>query len=65
MAELELSEKLDTLVHRNVSFAHGTVLALNGGVLLYLIGGPPNNLLAFCFSKRKPILNSKTQERSL
>ena len=59
MAELELSEQLDTLGHRNVSFAHGAVLALHGGVLLYLVGGSPNNLSDFCFSKIKPLLNSK------
>ena len=59
MAELESSEQLDALGHRNVSFTHGTVLALHGGVLLYSVGGSPNNLSAFCFSKSKPILNSK------
>ena len=59
MAELELSEQLDALGHRNVSFAQGAVLALHGGVLLYLVGGSPSNLSAFCFFKSKPILNSK------
>ena len=47
MAELELSEQLDELGHRSVSFAHGAVLALHGGVLLYSVGGSPSNLSAF------------------
>ena len=59
MAELELSEQLDALGHMNVSFAQGTVLALHGGVLLYSVGGSPNNLSDFCFSKSKPLLDSK------
>ena len=59
IAELELLEQLDALGHRNESYAHGNVLALHGGVLLYSVGGSPNNLSAFCFSKSKLLLNSK------
>ena len=59
MAELESSEQLDALEHRNVLFTHGTVLALHEGVLLYSVGDSPNNLSYFCFSKSKPLLNSK------
>ena len=59
MAELELSEQFDALGHRNVSFAHGTMLALHGELLMYSVGGSPNNLSALCFSKSKPFLNSK------
>ena len=62
MAELELSEQLDALGHRNVSFAHGILLALHGGVLLYLVGGSPSNLSAFCFSKSKPLLNQQGKQ---
>ena len=51
MAELELSEQLNALGHRNVSFAHGNVLALHRGVLLYSVGGSPNNLSAFVSPK--------------
>ena len=47
MAESELTEKLDALGHRNVSFAHGIILALHGGVFLYSVGGSPSNLSAF------------------
>ena len=37
MAELELLEQLEQLVIRNVAFAHGTVVAMYGGVLLYSV----------------------------
>ena len=59
MAESELTEQLDALGHRNVSFAHGTILALHGGVFIYSVGGSPSNLSAFCFAKGKPLMHSK------
>ena len=59
MAESELTEQLNALGHRNVSFAHGKILALNGGVFLYSVGGSPTNLSAFCFAKGKPLMHSK------
>ena len=64
MAELELSEQLEELGIRNVSFAHGTIIALHGGVLLYSVGGSPSNLSAFCFTKGKA-LQKETNQRAL
>jgi len=46
MAELELLEQLEQLVIRNVAFAHGTVVAMYGGVLLYSVGCSPSNMLS-------------------
>ena len=60
MAELELTEQLEELGIRNVSFAHGTVIALHGGVLLYSVGGSPSNLSAFCFTKGKALQKQTT-----
>jgi hypothetical protein len=59
MAELELLEQLEQLGIRNVAFAHGTVVALYGGVLLYSVGGSPSNLSAFCFRKGKALKNNQ------
>ena len=64
MAELELYEQLEDVGLKNVSFAHGTVIALHGGVLLYSVGGSPSNLSAFCFSKGKA-LQKDTKDRAL
>ena len=60
MAELELMEQLEQLGLRNVSFAHGTVVALYGGVLLYSVGGSPSNLSAFCFKKGRALKNNQS-----
>ena len=64
MAEIELSEQLESLKVRNTSFAHGTVIALYGGLYLYSTGGSPSNLSAFCFTKGRA-LQTNTNERAL
>jgi len=59
MAELELLEQLEQLGIRNVAFAHGTVVAMFGGVLNYSVGGSPSNMSAFCFKKGKALKNNQ------
>jgi hypothetical protein len=44
MAELELLEQLKQLGISNLVFAHGTVVAMYGGVLLYSVGCSPSNM---------------------
>jgi hypothetical protein len=50
---------LEQLGTRNVVFAHGTVVALFEGVLLYSVGGSPSNISAFCFKKGKALKSSQ------
>jgi hypothetical protein len=45
---------------RIVDFAHGTVVALYGGVLLYLSGDAPSNLSTFCSKKEKALTNNRS-----